>query len=68
MRIAWRSARADLKKAYFIGVRDGFRLARANETTEIEEILDDIKNDFGRIVHHFASPRRAQLCLRTLTL
>jgi hypothetical protein len=40
--------RADLKKAYFIGIRAGFRLARANETAEIEEILDDIKNDFGR--------------------
>jgi hypothetical protein len=40
--------RGDLKKAYFIGIRDGFRLARANETAEIDEILDDIKNDFGR--------------------
>jgi hypothetical protein len=35
----------DLKKAYLIGIRDGFRLARADETAPIEDLIAEIQND-----------------------
>jgi hypothetical protein len=37
----------DLKRAYLIGIRDGFRLARAETVPETEDLITEIKADMN---------------------